>query len=72
MHKQTMLEILKGANFHATKSGLTLPQFSIKALPSPQRYIDQSVEFYRVGSWWQFWRYEARERRTPNLEKAKA
>lgn len=70
--QQKMLEILKGASSRAAKSDVTLPHLNIEVFPSPQRYIDQSVEFSHIGSWWQFWRYEACEKRTPNLEKAKA
>jgi hypothetical protein len=69
--QQKMLEILKVASSRAAKNGVILPCLNIEPFPSPQRYIDQSVEFYRAGSWWQFWRHEAREKRTPNLEKAK-
>lgn len=70
--QQKMLEILKGASSCTVKGSVTLPCLNIEEFPSPQRYIDQSVEFSHIGSWWQFWRYEAREKRTPNLEKAKA
>lgn len=70
--QQKMLEILEEANSHAAKSGLTLPHLNIEAFPSPPRHVDESVEFHRVGPWWQFWRYEAYKTRTLNLKNAKA